>query len=85
MIAHLTQVTLILAAIGLLGTICVLLVREQLAIWQAYQLKRRIDELRRRIDEEVRKLSALGEDWTQNKDNWTPEAYDRLMKDIREV
>ena len=65
-LAHLIQVTLILAAFGLLGTIYALLV---LAIWQAYQLRRRIDELRRRIDEEVRKLSALGEDWTQNKDN----------------
>jgi len=77
-LAHLTQVTLILAAFGLLGTICALLVREQLAIWQAYQL-------RRRIDERVRKLSALGEGWQQNKNKWTPEAYDRLMKDIREV
>jgi len=78
MIAHLTQVTLILAAIGLLGTICVLLVREQLAIWQAYQLKRRIDE-------RVRKLSALREDWTEKRDTWTPETLDRLLKDIEEV
>ena len=77
-LAHLIQVTLILAAFGLLGTICALLVREQLAIWQAYQL-------RRRIDERVRKLGALNEGWAENRDKWTPEALDRLMKDIREV
>ena len=73
-LAHLIQVTLILA-IGMVGAICLLLIREQ---YQDYRL-------RRRIDERVRKLSALGEGWQQNKNKWTPEAYDRLMKDIREV
>ena len=75
MIAHLTQVTLILAAISMVGAICLLLIREQWTTWR----------YRRRIDERVRKLSALGEGWQQNKNKWTPEAYDRLMKDIREV
>ena len=74
----LIEVALILAAISMVGAICLLLIREQWAHFQDYRL-------RRRIDERVRKLSALGEDWTQNRDKWTPEALDRLMRDIKEV
>ena len=46
------QVALILAAISMVSTICLLLIREQWTAWR----------YRRRIDERVRQLSALRED-----------------------